>query len=71
MCGRVPPFSSGKVISRSQVGLVRLKVFAMAFRLVAWNIRQGGGQRCPKIVAARRMFGADLVVLSEYRYGGR
>ena len=38
-------------------------------RLLAWNIRQGGGSRLPRIVAALERHAADIVVLSEYRGG--
>ena len=39
-------------------------------RLLAWNIRQGGGSRLPRIAAALARHDADVVVLSEYRGGG-
>jgi len=38
-------------------------------RLLAWNIRQGGGTRLPAIVAALGRHAADLLVISEYRGG--
>ena len=38
-------------------------------RLLAWNIRQGGGSRLPQIADALRHHDADAVVLSEYRGG--
>ena len=38
-------------------------------RLLAWNIRQGGGKRLPAIAAALAGHDADVVVLSEYRGG--
>src|ERR1700757_1189472 len=38
-------------------------------RLLAWNIRQGGGSRLPRIVDALKRHDADIVVLSEYRGG--
>ena len=38
-------------------------------RLLAWNIRQGGGSRLPKIADALNRHGAEIVVLSEYRGG--
>jgi exodeoxyribonuclease-3 len=38
-------------------------------RLVAWNIRQGGGSRLPRIVEALQRHDADILVLSEYRGG--
>jgi exodeoxyribonuclease III len=38
-------------------------------RLVAWNIRQGGGSRLPRIADALRRLDADILVLSEYRGG--
>ncbi len=38
-------------------------------RLLAWNIRQGGGSRLPRIVAALERHEADILVLSEYRGG--
>ena len=41
-----------------------------ALRLLAWNIRQGGGARLPAIGAALARHAADIVVLSEYRGGG-
>jgi exodeoxyribonuclease III len=38
-------------------------------RLLAWNIRQGGGSRLPRIAEALGRHDADIVVLSEYRGG--
>jgi exodeoxyribonuclease III len=38
-------------------------------RLLAWNIRQGGGNRLPLIVAALARHDPDVLVLSEYRGG--
>jgi len=38
-------------------------------RLLAWNIRQGGGSRLPRIADALKRHDADVVVLSEYRGG--
>jgi exodeoxyribonuclease III len=38
-------------------------------RLLAWNIRQGGGARLPAIMAALARHAADIVVISEYRGG--
>ena len=38
-------------------------------RLVAWNIRQGGGSRLPRIADALKRQDADILVLSEYRGG--
>lgn len=38
-------------------------------RLLAWNIRQGGGARLRRIVAALERHDADILVLSEYRGG--
>ncbi len=38
-------------------------------RLLAWNIRQGGGSRLPAIAAAIARHDADVLVLSEYRGG--
>ena len=38
-------------------------------RLLAWNIRQGGGSRLPRIADALNRRGADVLVLSEYRGG--
>src|SRR5882762_2966220 len=38
-------------------------------RLLAWNIRQGGGSRLPRIADALKRQDADIVVLSEYRGG--
>ena len=38
-------------------------------RLLAWNIRQGGGSRLPRIADALKRHDADIVVLSEYRGG--
>jgi exodeoxyribonuclease-3 len=38
-------------------------------RLLAWNIRQGGGSRLPHIANALKRQDADIVVLSEYRGG--
>jgi exodeoxyribonuclease III len=38
-------------------------------RLLAWNIRQGGGSRLARITAALAEHDADVLVLSEYRGG--
>jgi exodeoxyribonuclease III len=38
-------------------------------RLLAWNIRQGGGSRLPRIAEALKRHDAEIVVLSEYRAG--
>src|SRR5580704_15062831 len=38
-------------------------------RLLAWNIRQGGGSRLPQIADALSRHEADVLVLSEYRGG--
>jgi len=38
-------------------------------RLLAWNIRQGGGARLPAIAEALARHEADVLVLSEYRGG--
>jgi exonuclease III len=38
-------------------------------RLLAWNIRQGGGSRLGRIAEALRRHDADVLVLSEYRGG--
>ena len=38
-------------------------------RLLAWNIRQGGGSRLPRIADALARYEADILVLSEYRGG--
>lgn len=38
-------------------------------RLLAWNIRQGGGSRLPAIAEAILRHDADVLVLSEYRGG--
>jgi exodeoxyribonuclease-3 len=38
-------------------------------RLLAWNIRQGGGTRLPAIAEALARHEADVLVLSEYRGG--
>ena len=38
-------------------------------RLLAWNIRQGGGSRLPRIAEALKRHDAAIVVLSEYRGG--
>lgn len=43
---------------------------ADAMRVVAWNIRQGGGSRCGRIVSAIGALAADLVVISEYLRSG-
>ena len=40
-----------------------------ALRLLAWNIRQGGGTRLAAIAAALARHEADIVVISEYRGG--
>ncbi|HEY7372570.1 MAG TPA: endonuclease/exonuclease/phosphatase family protein [Polyangia bacterium] len=41
----------------------------MTVRLLAWNIRQGGGTRLVGIMAAIARHDADVLVLSEYRGG--
>jgi exodeoxyribonuclease-3 len=41
----------------------------MTLRLLAWNIRQGGGTRLPRIAAALASHDADVLVISEYRGG--
>jgi exodeoxyribonuclease-3 len=41
----------------------------MALRLLAWNIRQGGGKRLAAIIAALAQHDADILVISEYRGG--
>src|SRR5207248_2804823 len=41
----------------------------MTLRLLAWNIRQGGGTRLSRIVAAIAQHEADVLVISEYRGG--
>src|SRR5262252_7320946 len=38
-------------------------------RLLAWNIRQGGGSRLPRIVDALKRHDADILILSEDRGG--
>jgi exonuclease III len=38
-------------------------------RLLAWNIRQGGGARLPAIAEALARHEADVLVISEYRGG--
>ena len=38
-------------------------------RLLAWNIRQGGGSRLARIADALSRHEADILVLSEYRGG--
>jgi hypothetical protein len=38
-------------------------------RLLAWNIRQGGGSRLSRIADALAHRDADILVLSEYRAG--
>jgi exonuclease III len=38
-------------------------------RLLAWNIRQGGGSRLPRIAEAMKRHDADIIVHSEYRGG--
>ena len=38
-------------------------------RLLAWNIRHGGGSRLPRIADALKRHDAEIVVLSEYRGG--
>lgn len=40
-----------------------------ALRLLAWNIRHGGGTRLPAITEALTRHEADLLVISEYRGG--
>jgi exodeoxyribonuclease-3 len=40
-----------------------------ALRLLAWNIRQGGGTRLSRISAALAAHEADILVISEYRGG--
>src|SRR5437763_14717525 len=41
----------------------------MILRLLAWNIRQGGGTRLARIIAAIAQHEADVLVISEYRGG--
>ncbi|MBV8090023.1 MAG: endonuclease/exonuclease/phosphatase family protein [Alphaproteobacteria bacterium] len=41
----------------------------MIMRLLAWNIRRGGGSRLSRIAEALKRHDADIVVLSEYRGG--
>jgi exonuclease III len=41
----------------------------MSGRVLAWNIRQGGGSRLPAIAEALARHDADILVLSEYRGG--
>ena len=41
----------------------------MTLRLLAWNIRQGGGKRLSAITAALAQHEADVLVISEYRGG--
>ena len=41
----------------------------MTLRLLAWNIRQGGGTRFARIIAAIAQHEADVLVISEYRGG--
>jgi len=36
---------------------------------MAWNIRQGGGTRLPRITAAIAEHEADVLIISEYRGG--
>lgn len=38
-------------------------------RLLAWNVRAGGGARIEAIAAALARHDADILVLSEYRNG--
>jgi len=38
-------------------------------RLLAWNIRQGGGKRLPAIISAIERHEADVLIISEYRGG--
>src|SRR5437879_10932726 len=38
-------------------------------RLLAWNIRQGGGSRLARIAEALACHEADVLVISEYRGG--
>jgi exonuclease III len=40
-----------------------------ALRLLAWNIRQGGGTRLPAIAKALARHAADILIISEYRGG--
>jgi exodeoxyribonuclease III len=40
-----------------------------ALRVLAWNIRQGGGTRLARIAAALKQHEADVLVVSEYRGG--
>src|SRR5215468_9546117 len=47
----------------------RDRVSSGAMRLLAWNIRQGGGSRLPRIAEALKRHDAEIVVLSEYRGG--
>lgn len=38
-------------------------------RLLAWNIRAGGGMRVARLIDAMAVHDADVLVLSEYRDG--
>jgi exodeoxyribonuclease-3 len=51
------------------MGHPRLTAQEIGMRLVAWNIRQGGGSRLPAIATALARHEADVLVLSEYRGG--
>ena len=37
-------------------------------KILAWNIRHGGGARVPRILAALERHRPDIVVLTEYRH---
>ena len=54
--------TSSSCIHRPKTGII-------ALRLLAWNIRQGGGTRLPRIAEALKGHDADILVLSEYRGG--
>lgn len=43
----------------------------MALKVVAWNVRQGGGGRAPRLADAVRTLSPDVVMISEYRHISR
>src|SRR5438874_1489422 len=54
---------------RNPVGSLIYTVRFYGMRLLAWNIRQGGGTRLARIADALADHDADILVLSEYRGG--
>jgi hypothetical protein len=56
-------------LTRNPVGPLIYTARFYGMRLLAWNIRQGGGSRLARIADALAHHKADILVLSEYRGG--